>query len=98
MSLNPQDMELLRHAVLRYLGMRFPLAFSPRAIAIHLRSRQEVDLPFADEDVAQACAMLSGMQPELLHGDTDPLGSTVYYRATSAGVLAWERMRAAAGG
>jgi len=98
MSLNPREMEELRHAVLRYLAMRFPLAFGADAIALHLRHRQEVDFTFTDADAGQACAMLAGLSPALTRADHDRLGSTLYYQATSEGVLAWERMRARAGG
>lgn len=98
MNLSPRQMEELRHAILRYLAMRFPLAFGTDAIALHLRSRQEVDFEFAPAHAAQACAMLAGLSPALVRGEPDRLGSTMYYQATSEGVLAWERMRAGAGG
>jgi hypothetical protein len=91
MTLSAEQSEYLRHAVLTYLAARFPLRFSAQAIATHLHNRQLVDFPVTDADVAASAELLCGVAPALVSREHDPLGSTIYYGATSDGVLAWER-------
>jgi hypothetical protein len=81
--------EDLRHAVLDVMVFRHPAALTLRAIRRHVAV--EIGFTVAEEDVAAAAELLVGLGH--LAVEPDPLGSTKYYRATPAGVLAQERGR-----
>lgn len=85
--MSPQQKEDLRHAVLEFLTARHPTAHTPRAIRRHVA--KEVDSDPSEADVEGTALFLV----QLGHAQTvpDPLGSTKYFSATPAGVLARER-------
>lgn len=79
--------ELLRHVVLEILADRHPAALPPPAI--RRRAAPELDGPITDADLMSALEVLLGLGH--VTREIDPMGSTVYWQATSAGVLAHER-------
>lgn len=87
MTLTQPQAEALRHAVREFLAVRFPTAHPPRAIRRTVAN--EVDFSVGEEDVITAAEFLLGLGQA--RKESDPLGSTVYYCATAAGVLAQER-------
>ncbi len=84
-----EDIELLRAAVRAYLVQRRPAAFAVAGIHGALVNRRLVDFPITAEQVARECDFLEGLG-QLTHHRAE-LGSTKFYSATSAGVLAHER-------
>jgi Fe2+ or Zn2+ uptake regulation protein len=80
--------EECRHDCLAYLAARSTLSFPAEAVARGVR-RDGSDWGIAE--VKEALEFLTGM--DLVTATRDPLGSTYYYKATSAGVLAHERGR-----
>ena len=93
MSLDPKARaEQLRHAVLDFLCSRQPIAYDPERMLARINKSRFLDfVPEPDECIA-ALTFLSNFTPEpLIAIRRDGLGSTLFYQATSAGVLAWER-------
>lgn len=78
--------EIIRHAVVRILAARHPAALTARAV--RARVRTEVGEATADE-VASALGVLE--DKGLARWYWDDLGSTRWWAATAAGVLAAER-------
>jgi hypothetical protein len=79
--------EICRSAVRSYLAERQPLAFHPQDIRRRLNAGHLHD--FTIEEIDSAAAFLVGLEhAEIVQSE---LGATVFYRATSAGVLASER-------
>lgn len=89
MTLNAEQKEELRHAVLRALAVRAPAALRGRQIVA--AAKKELPFLFEEPDVAAACGLLAGLAPALVDMVRDDLGTTAYWRATSAGVLKAER-------
>jgi hypothetical protein len=83
------DKTALRHIALRFFALRSTAAFTVVSAAHLLRVRKEADFAFENEDLEAACEFLVGL--ELLKKYPDDLGSTMYYQATSKGVLSHER-------
>lgn len=81
------DKEELRHAALEVLVARHPTAHPLPAIRRH--TSRAVAFKFADDDLQSALAFL--VQCGLIITSRDGLGSSEYWVATSAGVLAVER-------
>ena len=79
--------EECRDLVRSHLAARQVLACHPQDIRRRLNAGREHD--FTLEEVASACVFLVGLG----HAEkvTAELGATIYYKATSAGVLAAER-------
>ncbi len=91
MPTDPQQIrkEECRREVLCYLVERVALAFPAHAIARKLRIDGN---DFCLQEVEEALEVLAGFPPDpLVKLRADPLGSTRYYQATTAGVLFHER-------
>ena len=84
-----QDREILRQTVVGYLATRQQLEFEASAIRRSIVSRQKIDFAAADEDVIQALEFLQGLG--FVEHHTSEIGATVYWKATSNGVLESER-------
>lgn len=84
-----EQKEDLRHAVLDVVALRHPAALTLRAIRRHVAV--EIGFQVEEPDVEAAAELLVGLGQFAV--EPDPLGSTRYYRATPAGVLAQERGR-----
>lgn len=85
--MNPRQNEELRHIVLEVLANRHPLAFEPHSI--RRRAEPELDFKITDDDVTVTLEFLRGLG--LVKFETDGLGSSKHWQATSNGVLANER-------
>ena len=85
--MNPAQFETLRHAVLESLAARSGVALPVRGIRRRLAT--EVDFPVEEADVNGALLFLQ--DKGLVTSDLDPLGSTLWWRATADGILAVER-------
>lgn len=87
--MNPHTEEL-RHAVLEILATRGQqTALRVDRIRSRVGTGQYLESKITDEDVGAALMFLAGLKlVDLFH---DPLGSTQYAKATSEGVLAYER-------
>jgi hypothetical protein len=91
-ELTLQQKENLRHVVLSVLALRAGSALTARQILN--RAAQEVDFPITEDQVCHAVGVLAGIDPPLAKLENDELGSTIYWQATGAGVLADERQEA----
>jgi hypothetical protein len=89
MTLTPQQREELRIAILAYLAARHPLAFHREAIRDSMLRRQLVDFLFDNDAAESALSLLLDMK--LITPQTEALGTTKYYAASSAGLLEAER-------
>lgn len=87
MNLTNEQKEDLRHAVLEALAVRHPAALSVPQLARAVK--KVTPYLFEESDVTAALEILKGM----LFADftLDELGSTKYWRATSNGVIHFER-------
>lgn len=83
----PEQNQELRHEVLNVLAQRHPTALSTKQI--HHRAAMSVDFAISEESVHAALEFQKGLNHVSLVPDA--FGSTKYWTATSAGVLAWER-------
>lgn len=88
-NLTAEEAEMLRLQVLDYLAGRHPLEWSQKQIGQGLRMRGLVDFDFGTDDLKSALQVL--VDKRLVAGDTEGLGSTVFYKATADGLIAWER-------
>jgi hypothetical protein len=91
MSLNAQQNEELRHAVLRVLAERFPAALTTKQV--HHRVAMEIDFAVSAESVEAALIFQTGVVPPNIAMVEDEFGTTKHFRATSQGVLVNERAR-----
>lgn len=89
MNLTVEQKEDLRHEVRTALAIRHPAALTPRQLMRMVK--KELDFLFEEPDVIAALELLRGLSPAETDFTADPLGTTKYWRATSAGVLAHER-------
>jgi hypothetical protein len=87
--MNAQQNEELRRVTLEVLATRFPTALQVPAITRRINDAALLDFQATDDAVIGALEFLRGFQHVAV--TMEPLGSTKYYAATSAGVLAWER-------
>ena len=87
MNLTNEQKEELRHEVLTALTTRHPAALSPRQIFRVVK--RELPFLFEETDVAAALELVKGFG--WAEYTVDELGSSHYWRATSAGVLKNER-------
>jgi len=86
-SLTDSEREELRHVVLEILAVRHPAALPVHSVARHARTAMGIEIP--ESDVTAACELLRGFA--FADFSMDELGATKYWRATSAGVLKYER-------
>lgn len=91
--LTAEQMQILRHAVRRYLAERSVTALMPAAICRMMQARQYVDFPITVEDVQAACTFLCRLAPAQATEIPDSLGGSRAYQITSEGVLSHERER-----
>ncbi len=89
MNLTTDQKEDLRHAVRAALAIRHPAALAPRQLVRLVK--KDLDFLFEEADVIAALEFLRGLSPVETDFTADPLGTTKYWSATSAGVLAHER-------
>ena len=87
--MNPRNREQLRKAALSFLARRQAYDFDVAAITFHLKEERRLLFIFTEEDVAECLAFLRGM--ELVTSIEGELGASVTYKATSKGVLLYER-------
>jgi hypothetical protein len=87
--------ERLRYAVLNFLAPRQVAAFDAGQIAKRLAVEGDLDEPATEKEVFVVCEFLHGAG--LADALPDPMGATIYWRATSKGVIESERWRAAKG-
>ena len=88
--LTNEQKEDLRHAALQALAIRAPAALSPRQLFHAVK--KDVDFLFEASDLLAAITLLAGMTPQpLVASAVDPVGSSIYWSATAAGVLHVER-------
>ena len=80
--------EECRHDCLAFLAARPTLSFPAEAVT---RGTRRDGAAHTEQDVREALELLVGL--DLATASRDPLGSTYYYQATAAGVLAHERGR-----
>jgi hypothetical protein len=87
--MSPAAKEALRHATLAFLAERAACAFPNSTITARIRAARLLDEMPDESDTAEALQFLAGLH--LVSITPDALGSTKFYQATSAGVLAHER-------
>lgn len=85
--MNPTQKEDLRHVILEIIALRHPTALTNAAIL--RRASPELDFKITGEDTDATLEFLRGLS--LARYESDGLGTTKYWQATSAGVLANER-------
>ncbi|MCE0499445.1 MAG: hypothetical protein LV481_16005 [Methylacidiphilales bacterium] len=82
----------MRHAVLEFLAARQAVAFEPEIILERVIRSRVLDFHPEPDELTAALTFLEQFSPEpLIACRRDALGSSRFYQATSAGVLAWER-------
>jgi hypothetical protein len=89
MSLSPREREEARWAVLRFLAERQAVALPADVLAQRINRTLLLDVSLTPALVEELALFLEGMG--LVEVRVDGLGSTKFYQATSAGVLAIER-------
>jgi hypothetical protein len=83
--------EKCRRKVLGFLAERAQVAHHANTIRNRLNVGHQND--YSTAEIEAACALLCGLAPEpLAKAVRDPLGASVYYQATSAGVITHERL------
>lgn len=87
--MNQTDREILRQRVAGYLASRQQLDFEVSAIRRSITGRGFIDFEVTDEDVRQALVFCEGCG--WCKQRPSEVGATVYWSATSAGVLESER-------
>lgn len=87
--MNANEKEMLRHATLEVLAAAHPVPRQARGI----HRAVAVLVPFAASvaDVEAALELLRGLG--FVHAENDPLGSSLWWTATAAGILHLERAR-----
>lgn len=81
--------EECRREVRRFLAERAAVAHHPATIRRGLNAGHQAD--WTEEEIELAAIFLSNLAPAQLRAVRDTVGATVYWQATSAGVLAHER-------
>lgn len=89
MPLSQSEREILRQRVVGYLATRSQFSFESPAIKRHLDTRGILDFAVSDADVGDALVFVEGLG--FVKQQTSEMGATVYWRATSQGILASER-------
>lgn len=88
-ALTQPQREDLRHAVREQLVAAATVALTAEMLHRRVERARMIDFAFTEQDVTEALALLIGLGQA--KETPDPLGSTKYYQATAAGVLAQER-------
>jgi hypothetical protein len=87
MNLTNEQKEDLRGAALQALAVRHPAALTPRQVFHAVK--KELPFLFEEGDLAAALELLRGLR--LCEWIISEFGGTKYWRATSDGVLHYER-------
>lgn len=87
--MNPQQREQLRKACLSLLARRQAFDLDVSQITFHLIEQKRLLFAFTEESVAECLAFLVGMG--LVEEKRGELGASLTYKATSQGVLLYER-------
>ncbi len=88
----PDRAQFVRQAVLEFLAPRQSLTYSIVDIVSRIQGSNLLDFRPEAEEVTAAVAFLLNFKPEpLIVERRAKLGRGIYYQATSAGVLAFER-------
>lgn len=83
--------EECRKDVLGFIAERQAVAHHAKTIRQRLNAGHEHD--YTDAEIEAALAFLMGVRPDPFAKEVpDPMGATHYYQATSAGVIAHERI------
>ena len=87
--LNQQEREILRQTIAGFLATRSAVSFSCDSIHRSITKREYVDFKIEVNDVESALVFLEGLK----YAKKEPsgMGATLYWSATSEGVLASER-------
>ncbi len=85
----PLRSETVRIALLAFLSPRQSLSFDLPTLLFRLNRSGQIDFKLQPDDLTKAVAFLEGK--EYIKHTVSALGSTRFYQATSAGVLAHER-------
>ncbi len=88
-ELTPIDAEMLRKAILRYLAMHHPSAFTETSLAAVLQPRGLIDYAPTPDNVRSALHVLRDLN--LTRDVNSPIGSSTYWSATAAGKIEIER-------
>lgn len=91
-TLTREDRQILRHIVLSVLAIRVGSAFTARQV--QTKAAMETPFVISEEDVAEALKFHEALTPPNVRSEHDAYGTTVYFYATAAGVLAAEREQA----
>lgn len=86
---NAEQKELLRNAALTFIAARPALSFSVSALARFIVLDQLVCFAFTESELVEALTVLEGFG--LAVRERGALGASIYWRATSEGVLHYER-------
>lgn len=84
-----REREILRQTVTGYLATRCQLRFDAEQIRRAIYSRGLVDFSVSVEDLEKSLAFCEGLG--LAKQCREQMGATIYWQATSEGVLAAER-------
>lgn len=93
MSATPeqQQRELVRRAFLAFIAERQPLTHDAATIARRINAQRDFDFTVSIEQAEDAGQFLAGTIPPLATAKPTRFGATLYYQATSDGVVAHER-------
>ncbi len=83
------EQELLRKALLRYLAQHHPAAFTVISLATSIPARGLVDFEPKADDIHSALHVLRDLN--MVRSVNSPVGASVYWSASAAGKLAYER-------
>lgn len=85
----PQDYEMLRKALLKYLVLHHPACFTIQSLCTVIKPRGLIDFDPTPDQAESALALLADL--ELVRKINDPLGSSEYWSCTGKGVLTYEQ-------
>jgi hypothetical protein len=87
--MNLSEREQLRKALLKFLSVRQAYSFDVSSLVYHIREQHLVTCAFDESDVSESLAFLEGLG--LVESQQGQLGASLTYRASSQGVLLYER-------
>lgn len=89
--MSAQEHQDLRLAVREVIAARYPTAMAVASIRRRVEQDQMLDFKITDEGVMSALAYLAELNPAQAEKSLASLGATDFWKATAAGVRAWER-------
>ena len=87
-----EDKQILRHIVLAELAIRVGSAFTARQV--QFRAAMSTPFQITEDDVLQALRFHEHLTPPHVKSEPDAYGTSIFFYATAAGVLAAEREQA----